>query len=1677
MIKKRINKILWYGNDVPIAASVGGNGLDGLNEGEIYIKNTDSGYGIYILTSGRSVVNISGGDGLNISELKKYLTDNKYLRSGFAEIEDISGLSGYLDNKLDKAVWDSVFEIEKDNTGAITAIRAKYGFYSDGFVSAKGKSTGGSGGGGGATTLGGLVNVGSWADELPSYDRVMVQLSGATHWTSKPLSEVVGLDTSALAEYLTGNDYAKKSDIPSLNGYATVSWVEERGYLIATNADKAHWDAAYDSSHTHGNKSVLDGITQALINKWNSTDSVLNDLFEKVNIGTTSSPVYAIRAKYGLYSDGFISAKGSGTSGSSGSSTTLGGLANVGSWADGIPSADRIMVQRGGSTHWSSASLSEVVGLDTSALGDYLTSNGYAKETWVNTQLSGYATVSSLQSVSDKLNSFLEGTDTDNVINKWKELEAFLAGYTETNTLAELLGVKANSSVSITAGAGLSGGGNLTANRTISLLPATATTLGGVKVGSKLSIDANGVLSSTYTYTLPAASDTVLGGVKVGTTMGIASGVLNIKPVGTSGTYFKVTTNAYGQITSGSNPTTLAGFGIADGANALTVAGSGNAVTTATLSGHTITLTKGETFITKATFDDLFEKVNVGTTSSPVYAIRAKYGFYSDGFISAKGSQASSGGGGGLIQSVYGYASIGGAFSDTSLTDTFNAYTINKLAERITTIENGAITSVDWSIISNKPSWIGGTKPTYSFSEITSKPSTLSGYGITDAKIAGGVITLGSNTITPLTSHQSLANYVLTTDGRLSNSRPASDVYSWAKSYSLSTAINTLTVGDATPTDADYYIAQYAAGGTTTVTYHRRLHSALFTYIKSKLPAWATAASKPSYGYSEISGTPASLKSPYSLTIQANGTSLGTYDGSAAKTFNLTYSNVGAAAAIHTHTIANVTGLQTALDSKLNSSAYTASDILSKLKTVDGSGSGLDADTLDGYHDYWGNHNWSASVEKAFNSQRVLDLSSFDSNKWFPCWIGTSANGGTPTRIVFFNGLRGNKPSWATHASGFSLLIDVTCWGSGWGTIPSYAELFHYCAEYGGNTAFGGVEQNTMASTWLFWLRGGGIYYYWTSSDANFNSSTSGYSWTSGTYSYAATPRTTQGNPYSGMEINAYLSDNTASATKLQTARSIWGQSFDGTGNVSGALSGATTITASGTITSTGGVLVSKLSGITSAFGAQNTSWCHFQTTAPRFHFDKGISAMGSIEPCGAAYSLGTAANPFGSTFTNDWFRTIGATGWYSETYAGGICMTDSRYVRVYNNKAMKVDNAENFAFNSSGGYYSDWDTSAGNTWANALAYNLHVFNMPNKVVATNTYQRILGWSNQISGQGYMTRYSIGSARTSAAFGMMTFCIGNNDAATSGQQLSLGANGTMTWSGGFSAAGAISAGTTITAGGRITSNTDIMSASWIRTKGATGWYNESYGGGMYMESDAAWVRTYAKPLYSGYVRDIGPWGFNVNIKAEDSDNAGIEICGGSYTMGLGCHSNGTWYWWRGTANTDASTNKSYCMEYNGTTWKFYGNIAATGGVSAKATSDVRLKEGFDYGVDYRAKLLSLGPVVDYSYNALGRNRSIAKGDDKRHTGVIWQNAVNAGITGFCSMDEDGFGSVNPVCPDLIFTMLGALQMNTRDLLKLNLCANKHETEIERLKRENEEMKARIDRLENENRERRTAICL
>ena len=50
----------------------------------------------------------------------------------------------------------------------------------------------------------------------------------------------------------------------------------------------------------------------------------------------------------------------------------------------------------------------------------------------------------------------------------------------------------------------------------------------------------------------------------------------------------------------------------------------------------------------------------------------------------------------------------------------------------------------------------------------------------------------------------------------------------------LSDLINNLSIGNDVPEDNDYFISQYAGGGTSYVSYHRRQISTIWSYIKTK---------------------------------------------------------------------------------------------------------------------------------------------------------------------------------------------------------------------------------------------------------------------------------------------------------------------------------------------------------------------------------------------------------------------------------------------------------------------------------------------------------------------------------------------------------------------------------------------------------------------------------------------------------------------------------------------------------------------------------------------------------------------------------------------------------------------------------------------------------------------------
>lgn len=89
--------------------------------------------------------------------------------------------------------------------------------------------------------------------------------------------------------------------------------------------------------------------------------------------------------------------------------------------------------------------------------------------------------------------------------------------------------------------------------------------------------------------------------------------------------------------------------------------------------------------------------------------------------------------------------------------------------------------------------------------------------------------------------------------------------------------VNAAEAGEATPSDNDWYLSQWAGGGDTgNHTPVRRKLSALWNYIKSKLSTVATSGS-----YNDLSNRPNAIKNPNALTF--TGAVTGSYDGSAAK--------------------------------------------------------------------------------------------------------------------------------------------------------------------------------------------------------------------------------------------------------------------------------------------------------------------------------------------------------------------------------------------------------------------------------------------------------------------------------------------------------------------------------------------------------------------------------------------------------------------------------------------------------------------------------------------------------------------------------------------------------------------------------------------------------------------------
>ena len=175
-----------------------------------------------------------------------------------------------------------------------------------------------------------------------------------------------------------------------------------------------------------------------------------------------------------------------------------------------------------------------------------------------------------------------------------------------------------------------------------------------------------------------------------------------------------------------------------DGAGGGSVSGGG--ISSSDLAGLATQMWVNQNYLSIEFFSSLFKAYGPAETqgdpdvevtpnggdTSTITNIKAMFGFWTEQYISALG-QGSGGGGGGA----------------TSLSDLLDV-------EFSGTPSDGQV--LKYNGTTHK--WYNGTVQSGSsaWADITGKPTTIAGYGITDAKIVNGTITLGSNSITPLTS-------------------------------------------------------------------------------------------------------------------------------------------------------------------------------------------------------------------------------------------------------------------------------------------------------------------------------------------------------------------------------------------------------------------------------------------------------------------------------------------------------------------------------------------------------------------------------------------------------------------------------------------------------------------------------------------------------------------------------------------------------------------------------------------------------------------------------------------------------------------------------------------------------------------------------------------------------------
>lgn len=1455
------------------------------------------------------------------------------------------------------------------------------------------------------------------------------------------------------------------------------------GYSIPTTAKQTAWDGAVSAKHTHSNKSVLDGITSTKVTRWDSAydwyalittdeetaDGVINKWNEVVsflaNIAQTDTLSGIVDGINKSISDEVTRAKkaegvnASGISTNKTSITTLQGYFTSGSAKKALQLTNTRKLW--GNSFNGTADIN----------GSIIVPNGK------------YISIGNIKMEYDATNKALKITNTT------------------TNEVANLYTSGGVSAYGV--GTSSSSGGGLN---------------GSVKSYSnalKLTSESLSEIASAYSIkALDSRISSLEGGSATSIeTTGSGNAVTSVSKSGTKITFTKGSTfslnghtHTFASLTS--KPTSLSGYGITDGVNAVSVTGSGNAVTAASVSGHTLTLTKGSSFslsnhthyvgttqvqgssaeqaltgITK--IDNILKLSKASVTVNTSYKAEQNrlviYGttYGNDAnYIKSAGKLSYGDGGPQLVFStsdnpdasgvqsaalVYtDHDTIGAGVSLSFVTNQGDAYFIAPHIKALTAFQG----NLAWSYITNKP-------------------TTLSGFGITDG-LRSVTQPSGSNVfVTGISTSGTAITY---TKSYTKKSLSAVGTSGWTNASIDGNIIPDMNF-------IAYWNGAYS-GTSSNLAYCNKGAFGSFA-IKNSL-AFSELTSKPT----TISGygiTDAYTKSQVD-TIAAKYLPLtgGTLTGQLkieASALNGAYNGlrIGDDCYIGDCNFGNTIGLMGVGNNNAGMVKFGKGGMQfgyngsNHIASTTAQWTNLNADLLDGWHK--NNIVWSGAVNSNTASlshywAKLFDITVTGNQYDDRNFTFLFSNGFNDTFSVVVLRIRQNG---AKDSGAYNFIISLR---ELVGNMSSRLRVYYNNAT--GNVQLWGNCQRQYGSLSYTIIKKTGR------TSADFTSQ--GTLVTNTSFSAAQSlPATTGDSPYTLLD-GATRIGIVNQADQLVTARTIWGQSFNGTANVSGALSGATTISASNTISTTlqnGALKIgNKLTPI-SAIDAQvifntgaairfgETAWDWNQWAGLKYtHSDKTIYlgiADGSAFNANSAQSNGTLRLAGITTITPDSGARIGGSG--GDLYLGNA--NNSNWVKV-----------QDICSHNGSNYWYIYQN--GNAHFNNIGLTGATINGTTTINGTATINGNLSVTGLISNKGILpANYEVNNKGTSCYVSADALCSGitaitdsiqvnqvtvqySNDSGNSWTNYSMNNDAKFNLYASNAGLTQVYLGYNV-----ITGNNDAEKLAQVKKNElmvtfeiSNNCYSQVYFASVDISSGIDTICTIEILNNSGavvgtYTKHITGWNQINYIYLSPNGNAGYGLGSNSnrYIRFKFKHDQKT------TALRNAVINKIrifsftkysfptdrfmghtghiYNFDYNMNTY-FPNSILAKGGVTAYQSSDIRLKQDLRK-LDYLGIIKAMGGTYGFAW----------KKDNTRSIGWIAQHVLcNPHLKDIVETDEKGYYKINYWSPKLIATAFGAIEQVGDEVSRLKARVVFLESEVQRLSGDKEDCNKK--RLDNKN---------